>query len=551
MPLLLPLIAAVLAASAEPASADPAAAASAEPVLFVGPTFVTGWPAVPEARAVLVAADGHIVDVYADVPAIPEGLAVKRLPGALAVPGLHDAHLHLEGIGMKLDCVDLDGIDSRDALRERVRAYVAAHPDVSVVRGFGWDQNRFADKQFPDGRDVAGLTGKPIFLMRIDGHAAVVNDAVLALGGYGTGAPNSREGGVFRGADGKPTGLLLDQAVIDTQGKLPAPTFDERKRRLKMALDAAAAAGYTAVHEMSMFGPNMDALLALQQDAPLPARVFVYMAGTDLPWILSHYLSHPLASRHELNRMGRVQLQGIKLMIDGALGSRGALLYADYDDDAGNHGHPAYSLDLQLGVYRVAQQLRLQAAVHAIGDQANDIALDWIERYQNPANLPTRVEHAQVLTERSITRFRAAGAVASMQPIHGVDDHAWAESRLGKERARLAYAPRSVLASGAQVAFGTDAPVSPLPANVNLYAAQTRQTPEGDPPGGWHPQERLTFTQALYGFTRGAARTVGEEEHLGAIAPGKKFDVTVFDRDCRREAKCWLSARVAGTVVAP
>lgn len=526
-------------------------AASAEPTLYVGPTFVTGWPAVPEARAVLVAGDGRIVDVYAHVPAAPARLAVKRLSGALAVPGLHDAHLHLEGIGMKLDGVDLDGIDSRAALRERVRAYVTAHPDVSVVRGFGWDQNRFADQQFPDGRDVAGLTKKPIFLMRIDGHAAVVNEAVLRLAAYGAGAPNSRAGGVFRGADGEPTGLLLDQAVIDTQAKLPAPTFDERKRRLKMALDAASAAGYTSVHEMSMFGPNMDALVALQAEAPLPVRVFVYMAGTDLPWILSYYLAHPLTSRQALNRMGRVQLQGIKLMIDGAMGSRGALLYADYADDPGNHGHPAYSLDLQLGVYRVAQQLRLQTAVHAIGDRANDIALDWVERYQNPANLPTRVEHAQVLTERSITRFRAAGAVASVQPIHGVDDHAWAESRLGKERARLAYAPRSVLKAGAQVAFGTDAPVSPLPAAVNLYAAQTRQTPEGNPPGGWHPQERLTFEETLYGFTRGAARAVGEEERLGTLAPGKLFDVTVFDKDCRGEPTCWLGARVEGTVLAP
>lgn len=548
MYLLVSIFAAVLAASAAPASVS---AAPAEPVLYVGPTFVTGWPAVPEARAVLVAADGRIAEVYRDVPAIPQGLAVKRLPGALALPGLHDAHLHLEGIGMKLDGVDLDGIDSRAALRERVRAYVAAHPGVSVVRGFGWDQNRFADQQFPDGRDVAGLTETPIFLMRVDGHAAVVNEAALALAGYGPGAPVSRAGGVFRGADGNPTGLLLDQAVIDTQAKLPAPTFDERKRRLKMALEAAAAAGYTAVHEMSMFGPNMDALLALQQEAPLPARVFVYMAGTDLPWILAHYLSQPLASRRELNRMGRVQLQGIKLMIDGALGSRGALLYADYDDDAGNHGHPAYSLDLQLGVYRVAQQLRLQTAVHAIGDQANDIALGWVARYQNPANLPTRVEHAQVLTAENIRRFRDVGAVASMQPIHGVDDHAWAESRLGKDRARLAYAPRSVLAAGAAVAFGTDAPVSPLPAAVNLHAAQTRQTPDGNPPGGWHPQERLTFEEALYGFTRGAARTVGEEARLGSLAPGKLFDVTVFDRDCRGEPQCWLNARVARTVVAP
>lgn len=515
------------------------ATASAE-TLYVGPVFATGTQAQPEARAVLVGDDGRIVRTFAGVPALP-GVATVRLPGALALPGLHDAHLHLEGLGIKLDGLDLTGVPSRAALRAKLVAYIAAHPDVTVVRGFGWDQNLFADGRFPDGRDVAGVTAKPVYLMRVDGHAAVVNETVLALAGIGPGAPNAQEGGVFRDAAGRPTGLLLDQAVITSQAALPQPTFAERKRRLRLALDAVAAAGYTSVHEMSMFGPNMDALLALQDEGPLPARVFVYMAGTDLPWILPRYFDD--------RRRGRVQLQGIKLMIDGALGSRGALLYADYADDPGNHGHPAFSLALQEAVFRAAQQLRLQVAVHAIGDRANDIALDWVAKYQNPANLPTRVEHAQVLTPAALARMQSLPVIASMQPVHAADDHAWATQRLGDARARLAYAPHTVMAAGIPVAFGTDAPVSALSPRDSFYAALTREDIHGDPPGGWHPWERLPWDATLYGFTRGAAHAVGEDDALGTLAAGKVFDVTLFDRDCRDEPRCWLDAGIAGTVV--
>lgn len=506
--------------------------------LYVGPTFLTGPDAREESRAVLVDARGRIVQTFARIPVLPE-VETVRLPGALALPGLHDAHLHLEGIGMKAAGVALENVRSRAELRERVRAYVAAHPNATLIRGFGWDQELFADGKFPDGSDIAGLTEKPIFLMRVDGHAAIVNEALAR--GFVTGAPNSNAGGVFRDALGRPTGLIMDQAVIDTEPNLPKPTWAERKQELREALWAAQRAGLTAVHEMSMWAVNMDALLELQREGPLPVRVFVYMPGTEAPWILSNMLTH--------RREGRVKLQGIKLMLDGALGSRGALLYEPYADDAPNRGHPAYSFTLQRSVFRLAQQMRWQVAVHAIGDEANDTALSWIEQHQNPANLPTRVEHAQVVRPGGFARFAEAGAIASIQPMHATDDGGWAEARLGPMRVKGAYATRSHLRASTRLAFGSDAPVSDLRPARGIYAALTRETPEGKPPGGWQPEQRLTFDEALAGYTRGAAGAVGEARHLGTLEPGKAFDVSLFEADCRKDPKCWLTVQPLATVV--
>ena len=289
----------------------------------------------------------------------------------------------------------------------------------------------------------------------------------------------------------------------------------------------------------------MDELIALQESEPLPVRVFVYMAGTDAPWLLANAIRRPWRAR----QFGRISIQGIKLMIDGAMGSRGAWLYAPYSDDVSNAGHVAYSLALQRSVYRFAQHAGYQVAIHAIGDRANHEAIEWMERDANPANLPTRIEHAQFLTAGDFGRMRRAGAVVSLQPVHVADDLGWADDRLGVARSARAYAWKSHANAGAVLACGSDAPVSDLRPGVGIHTALTRMTPEGLPSGGWHPEQRLTWPETLRCYTSGAARAVGRTRDLGTLSVGKLFDVSVFDRDCRSDAACWLTAKATATVI--
>jgi predicted amidohydrolase YtcJ len=227
------------------------------------------------------------------------------------------------------------------------------------------------------------------------------------------------------------------------------------------------------------------------------------------------------------------------------MGSRGALLAADYNDDPGNHGHPAYSLALQRAVFRVARKLGWQIAIHAIGDEANRIAVAWVESdaREQTNRLPVRVEHAQLLHGEDFVRFAKSGAIASMQPIHVADDHSWAVARVGNERAKNAYAWGKHARAGAKLSFGSDAPVSDMNPAYGVYVALTRKDLTGNPPGGWYPENSLLLPETVEAYTAGAARAVGEEKS-GSLLPGKQFSVTVFEKDCRNQtAECWLSVR--------
>ncbi len=517
-------------------------------VLYVGPTFLTNDPDIPQAEAVLVDGQGRILRIFHERGDAPPHVPVKKLPGALAVPGLHDAHVHLEALGQKLDGLDLSGVRSRTELREKVAAYIRANPDVAAVRGFGWDQNRFPDQRFPSRADIDGLTDKPVFLLRTDGHAVLVNTELLEAAGIDGGLARS-DAKVFADENGEPTGVLLDSAVAAVEAMLPPPTRRERKAWLRTALHTLADAGVTAAHDMGMFAPVMDALFELQEEEGLPLDVYAYLAGTDIGWLMRHAVTHPFAGPEGRRHIGRVHVQGVKLMIDGAMGSRGAWFFEPYDDDPHNSGHPAFPLALQRWVFALAQQAGWQVAVHAIGDRANDLALRWVESEQRPGNLPTRVEHAQVVREADFVRFAKAGAVASMQPVHVADDWSWADRRIGLARAEGAYGWRSHLAAYGVAAFGSDAPVADHRPVMGIATALSRTDGEGNPAGGWKPAQRLTLQEAVWAYTAGAAAAVGRAHELGALAEGKRFDVTVFRENCGESAECWRRNAALATVV--
>ncbi len=508
--------------------------------IYTGPVIVTGDPDLPEAVAIAVDHTGRIVETYGEVPR-DTPWPVRRLPGRLALPGLVDAHLHVSGIGRLREQVVLNGCRSAAEAAARVREFAAANPDLPVIRGRGWDQSLFPGQAFPTAADLADVADRPVVLRRVDGHAAWVNAAALAAAGITAATPDPEGGRIVRDAHGEPTGILVDNALDLLAPVLPAPTFADRKRWLLAGLAACADAGLTAVHDMGETPETADAAQELADQGRLPIRLFVYLEGSD-PGTLA-----ALGRYHDTDRFSVV---GVKYYADGALGSRGAALLADYSDDPGNRGLLVTDPDTLAARIAAVHRRGFQVAVHAIGDRANRLVLDAIAAAQDgDTSRRHRVEHAQVVAPDDFPRFRQLGVVASMQPTHATSDMRWAERRLGSDRIPGAYAWRTLLDLGVPLAFGSDAPVedhAPLP---GIYAAVTRQDKSGWPPGGWFPQQRLTDGEAIAAFTSGAAYAVHREAELGRLRRGCLFDVTLLDRDPRGHAGQWLAARVVGVVV--
>ena len=521
-----------------------ASAPTATRTVLVGPRFYTGYPPRPEVGAVEVDARGRVVALHDRAPADARQV---RLPGTFALPGLHDAHIHLLGLGHRSERLDLRDTQTPAELASRVAEYAAAHPDVAWIDGRGWDHSRFPDRAFPTAADIDAASPLPALLVRVGGHAALANSALLALAGVDASTPDPEGGRILRTGDTRtPSGVLLDNAIDLVRAALPAPTDGDRRRWALRGAEACAAAGLTAVHDMGMPLRALEALIAVDAERPLPLRVFVYLADEEpsYAWLALHPPPAALSPR--------VVVQGIKLVADGALGSRGAALHQEYTDEAGHLGHLIMSPD-QLAQRAVrAASLGGQVAIHAIGDRGVSVALDALDaaRAANPqSGLRHRVEHAQVVAPADFPRFAALDVIASMQPTHATSDMRWAEARVGPERIRGAYAWRDMLTRRIPLAFGSDAPVESERPLLGLHAAVTRTDPEGRPAGGWFPSQAMTIPEAITGFTLTAAFAIHRESDLGAIAPGKRLDLTLLDRDPRRTPGAWLAVAPVGTVI--
>lgn len=507
---------------------------------YVGPRFVTGEEFMPEAKVVVADETGRIRLLMRNIPK-DNPYPVVTLPGALAVAGLHDAHLHIEGIGQGKENLDLLGTSSTAELKQKVAAFAKAHPSLSVIRGRGWDQSRFKGQAFPTAADLEGATALPVMLSRVDGHAVLVNRALLEKAKITKDTPDPAGGRILRDKAGAPTGVLVDNAIDLVTPHLPAPTDGDRRRWLTAGLDAAADAGLVAVHDMGMELASAKVLLQMDQEGVLPVRVFVYLDGTKDE-------SYEFLGTQKNSE--KLYFMGVKLYADGALGSRGAALIDDYSDEPGKKGlmltEPAV---LEQRIQRVHQK-GYQAAIHAIGDGANRIVIDLLVKH-HATDIRDRVEHAQVMHPDDLHKLYAARITASMQPTHATSDMRWAEDRLGKARLAGAYAWRTVLDDGTALAFGSDAPVEDVRPAWGLYAAITRQDHDGQPPGGWTPNQRLTIAEALRSFARDAAWAVNLERHAGAMTPGMFFDASLFDVDAvaDKDPKAWLAAKPVGTVV--
>lgn len=444
------------------------------------------------------------------------------------MPGLIDAHGHLMGLGFSLLQADLVGTRSKEAVIDRLKDKSAGLNEGDWLLGRGWDQNDWAGKAFPAAADLdAAFPDRPVWLNRVDGHAGWANSAALRAAGIDARTADPEGGRLLRDEQGQPSGVLVDAAMDLIETHIPKPDIALRRRALRLALATASKAGLTGVHDAGVSREDLALYRELADDQALPLRVYA-MADGD-----SDALRQLCREGLYTHPSGRLSMRAVKLYADGALGSRGAALLADYSDEPGNRGLLIQSPEHLREIIDKAAACGVQPAVHAIGDRANREVLDAyaaLTAKQRQALRP-RIEHAQVVAMDDIPRFAELGVIASMQPTHATSDMPWAGDRVGAERLRGAYAWRRYLDRATHMAFGSDFPVENVEPIPGLYAAITRQDAEGSPEGGWLPDQRLTLVEALDAFTRGAAYAGFAENEVGTLEPGMRADFIVLSMD--------------------
>ncbi len=453
---------------------------------------------------------------------------VVDLRGRTLLPGLIDAHGHVLGLGSRLVSVDVVGTRSYDEVIARVVERARQTPKGEWVLGRGWDQNDWAVQAMPRHEALSrAVPDHPVRLTRIDGHAALVNHRALERAGITRDTPDPAGGAILRDDAGEPTGVLVDHAARLVNAIIPPPSAAERERRLLAALHECARLGLTMVHDAGIDGTEWESYRALLARDEFPIRVAAMAAAGSA---LAERLLEGGGIAGE-----RLSLRAIKVVADGALGSRGALLGAPYHDAPGNLGLATFALDRLDSLARRALARGVQVRVHAIGDSANHGTLDVFERVFGGRPRPEArwaIEHAQIVRPDDVGRFARLGVVASMQPTHATSDGPWAETRLGPERVRWGYAWRDFLSAGVPLASGSDFPVESADPLLGLHAAITRRDLEGRlPAAGWFPGQRLTPEEALRSFTATGAWLAFREGDLGTLEAGKLADFVVVDRD--------------------
>jgi predicted amidohydrolase YtcJ len=487
--------------------------------------------------ALVIGDDGKVKNVLQSTDNVRLANITKTIDmgGKTLLPGLIDAHGHViessggdTGLGLMLLQLDLTGTSSLADLQQRLRAYDAANPGSGWILGRGWNQELWpaADRRFPTAADFdAMVSDRPVFLTRVDGHAAVANSAALKLAGITAAARDPQGGKIERDATGKPTGLFVDNAMDLLVKAIPRPSAAELDRAFVKAQDLLLSYGVTSVGSMSTPLASWEAMKRAGESGRLNIRLMVYADQ------LGSLKSVPTPT--EWLYGDRLRMVGIKFYADGALGSRGAWLKRSYADKPDTRGLQFHSDAELLDLAKTAADRGFQVAIHAIGDAANAQVISTFEKLSadHPGDRRWRIEHFQIVDPADIPRLKPAGIIASMQPTHQTSDRLMAEKRLGPNRLGGAYAWNTVLRLGIPLAFGSDFPVESPNPFPGLSAAVSRQDLEGQPPGGWLPEERISIGQALAAFTRGAAYAGFAEGKLGCLDAGCAADFIIVDRD--------------------
>ncbi|NNF51840.1 MAG: amidohydrolase [Gammaproteobacteria bacterium] len=442
-------------------------------------------------------------------------------------PGLIDAHAHLQVLGKARQQLDLTNTPDLATTLDRLAQWADSRPDDEWILGRGWNQMQWPSKTFPAAADLDKVVAdRPVVLERVDGHAVWVNTAALEKAGINRQTRSPNGGEILRDENAEATGILIDNAETLVTRYIPKITIEGAADGYRIAIREANANGLTGVHEAGASFEQLQALKSVADGGDLTLRVYAMLSDSD----------------DNLDRQGapeiglyddRISIRSVKIYADGALGSRGAALLSAYQDRPETAGLLFLEEDALFARIQKANGLGYQAAIHAIGDRANRIALNAIARAQKGEKSPlrNRIEHAQVLSVQDIPRFSQLGVIASMQPVHATSDMWMAEERLDPDRLAGAYAWQRLRKTGAKLAFGSDFPVEPVNPFFGLHAAVTRQDRQGEPPGGWRAAEAMSLETALCGFTRDAAFAAGEETRVGSLLPGQWADFILLKQD--------------------
>jgi predicted amidohydrolase YtcJ len=473
----------------------------------------------------------------------------------LVLPGLIDAHAHLHSLGEELTYLNITSTKSFEEIIDTVAKRVKSSDPGEWIVGGRWDQNDWKDKSFPihDALSVVS-PDNPVYLTRVDGNAAFANARALELAGITKETPDPFGGVFVRKANGEPTGVLVNRAMIGVLANIPEDTEEQFRAKFLKAVNACLRVGLTGVHEAGV-GPHAIALYKkLIDSGKLKLRVYAMLGEEkDLPQdidLVEYFKKHRIAEYGDY----MLSVRSIKLYFDGALGSRGAAFFEPYADDPANSGLLRIPVDYIYSVSKAALEADMGVNTHCIGIRGNSLCLDAYERAlkENPKeDHRFRIEHAQIVRPEDIERFTALGVVPAMQPTHCTSDMTFVEERVGAERAEGAYVWRTFIDEGLIIPCGSDFPVESANPLLGIYAAVTRQDPMGWPEGGWYPSQRMTIQEAVKGFTIWAAYGAFQEDILGSIEIGKYADFTILDTDIlESDPKELLTTNTVFTIVA-
>ena len=475
--------------------------------------------------------DGKIVAVGSNDDILKEYTSdsVVNAEGATIYPGFIDAHAHFVGYGQSLFAVDLMFVSSWDEVINRVKDFAAKHPGTSWIRGRGWDQNRFPGKQFPTNEQLNSLfPDRPVILERVDGHASIANDAALAIAGIKAG--QTMEGGSFVVANGKLTGLLIDNAVGMVEKFVPAATKEDYKNWLTAAQANCFATGLTTITDCGLHPTAVSMIDTLQQSNDLKMRLYVMLSDHPDSYASTYFTKGGYTT-------DRLKVKGVKVYGDGALGSRGACLLQHYADQKGWGG---FLLSSKAHFDSIAAKLintDFQMCTHAIGDSANRTILNVYAKYLKGKNDKRwRIEHAQIVHPDDFQYFGKYSIIPSVQPTHGTSDMYWAGDRLGAERMKGAYAYKQLLEQNNWIPLGTDFPVEEINPFKTFLAAVVRKDAKGYPAEGFQMENALTREQTIKGMTIWAAKANRMEKEVGSLEVGKKADFIMLDKDLMKVA---------------
>lgn len=459
---------------------------------------------------------------------IGEGTKVIDLYGKTVVPGFIDAHVHFFSYGSSLKELNFVGTKSISEILEIVKKNLPNYKKGEWITGHGWDHEDWEKKEFPTYKEISEITPEnPVYFTRVDGHAGWANKKAMEIAGITKETKDPPGGKIIRDERGEPTGVFIDSAQDLIEKHIPPKSKEWKKDAILKAQEECIKLGLTEVHEAGTPEDILEIYRELLKEGKLKLRIYAMLSGVE-------HFERYIGKAPVIREGGKLTVRSVKLFMDGALGSKGAALFEPYSDDPGNYGLLLMDENKLYEITKKALKNGYQVCVHAIGDKANFLVLNAFERAIKETGIKDhrlRIEHAQVVRPEDMNRFSDLGVIPSMQPTHATSDMYWAEKRLGIERAKGAYAWKSIMKKGAKIAGGSDFPVENPNPLWGFFAAITRCDHTGWPEGGWHPDEKMTREEALRCFTVNAAYSAFEENIKGVLKPGMLADFVVLSKD--------------------